>query len=85
VHSGVLVIADEADAQRGVPALHWSEFAELIDLVRLENEFGPFLKDITGRTPFAFVTSVRLDARRKWSSMLALQNSWSSVTLGPGG
>ena len=37
-------------------------------MIRLQNEFGPFLNDLAGKTPFAFVTGVRLDAR--WQQLL---------------
>jgi hypothetical protein len=58
--SGFLVIADEAKTGTGVPALSWSKFVELIQIIRLEEDFGPFLQDLAGKTPFAFVTGVRL-------------------------
>ena len=62
--SGFLIIADEAGADEvdtgtGVPALRWSKFVELIEMTRLEGEFGSFLKDLADKTPFALVTSVR--------------------------
>lgn len=32
-------------------------------MIILQNEFGPFLNDLDGKTPFAFVTGVRFDAQ----------------------
>jgi hypothetical protein len=60
--SGFLVVADEVVAGTGIPTLRWSTFVELIEMIRLQNEFGPFLNDLAGKTPFAFVTGVRFDA-----------------------
>jgi hypothetical protein len=42
-------------------------------MIRLENEFGPFLKDLAGKIPFAFVTGVRYDAR--WQQLLCIAPS----------
>jgi hypothetical protein len=61
--TGFLVVADEADASTSVPTLPWSKFVEVIEMIRLQNEVGPFLNDLAGKTPFAFVTGVRFDAR----------------------
>jgi hypothetical protein len=66
--TGFLVAADEADSNTSVPTLPWSKFVEVIEMIRLQNEFGPFLNDLVGKTPFAFVTGVRLDAR--WQQLL---------------
>jgi hypothetical protein len=57
--TGLLVVADEADAGVGVPALAWSKFVELVGLTRLEEEHGPFLKELSNKIPFAFVTGIR--------------------------
>jgi hypothetical protein len=66
--TGFLVVADEAGASTSVPTLPWSKFVEVIEMIRLQNDFGPFLNDLAGKTPFAFVTGVRLDAR--WQQLL---------------
>jgi hypothetical protein len=58
--SGFLVIADEADNGTGLPALPWSKLVKLIEMTRLEDDFGPFLKDLADKTPFALATGVRL-------------------------
>ena len=62
--SGFLVIADDSDFRIDVPALPWSKFVDLIQMTRLEEEVGPFLKDIAGQAPFAFVTGVRFNGLR---------------------
>jgi hypothetical protein len=72
--SGFLVIADEADTGTGVPTLPWSKFVDLIKLTRLENEFGPFLKDLAEQTPFALVTGVRLNGPRYSTLYIAPAN-----------
>jgi hypothetical protein len=59
--SGFLVIPDEADGDCSVPALRWRKFVELIQMIGLEAEFGAFLKDLAGKSPFAFITGVRFD------------------------
>jgi hypothetical protein len=89
--SGFLVIADEADASSGVPALPWSKFVDLIEMTRLEDEFGPFLKDVSDKTPFAFVTGVLLT--KPWQQLLYIapvevieqRDAWAwRLTLVPG-
>jgi hypothetical protein len=59
--TGFLVLPDNASRPHTIPALLLSEFAELIRLTHLENEFGPFMNILAKQVPFAFVTSARLD------------------------
>ena len=59
--SGFLVIPDLESYPRTVPALHVSEFARLISESQIESDFGPFLKQVLPRVPFAFVSAGRMD------------------------
>jgi len=60
-------------------------------MTRLEDEFGPFLKDLSDKTPFAFVTGVLLTKR--WQQLLYIapvevieqRDAWAwRLTLVPG-
>ena len=59
--SGFLVISDDEQLSRAVPALHASEFAKLIRETKLEDDFGPFLDRVLLHLPFAFVGTGRMD------------------------
>jgi hypothetical protein len=88
--SGFLVIADEADNGTGPPALPWSKFVKLIGMTRLEDEFGPFLKDLADKTPFALATGIRLIGPRYLTlyiapaKMIEQRDAWAwRLTLVP--
>ncbi len=66
--TGFLVVADEADARTTIQICR----AHRND--QTPNEFGPFLKDLAGKIPFAFATSVRFDAQGQNFSILLLRN-----------
>jgi hypothetical protein len=59
--TGFLVLADGTPRPRTVPALYASDFVKLIRWTNLEGDFGPFLRDVLPRVPFAFVGAGRLD------------------------
>lgn len=70
--TGFLVVADEADARTTIPTL--VEICRAHRNGQTPNEFGPFLKDLAGKIPFAFATSVRFDAQGQNFSILLLRN-----------
>jgi hypothetical protein len=61
--TGFLVVADEAERPRSIPALHVSDFIHLLRLGGLENELGP-IKAFVERVPFALVLAPRIDVPR---------------------
>jgi hypothetical protein len=69
--TGFLVIPDAEPRPFAVPAIHLSQFVELVRMTRLEDEFGPFLQDVVGRTPFALVVGGRLDAENQSNIYIA--------------
>ena len=69
--TGFLVIPDAEPRPVAVPALHLSQFVELVRMTRLEDEFGPFLEHVMGRTPFALVVGGRLDAENQSNIYIA--------------
>jgi hypothetical protein len=59
-------------------------------MIRLQNEFGPFLKDLAGKIPFAFITGVRFDAQGQQllyiapSELIEQRDAWAwKLTLLP--
>ena len=46
---------------RAVPALHVSEFVNLIRWTHVQEDFGPFLDEVLRHVPFAFVGAGRMD------------------------
>ena len=62
--AGFWSLQTSSDFRVDVPALPWSKFVELIQMTRLEEEVGPFLKDLAGQAPFALVTGVRFNGPR---------------------
>ena len=69
--SGFLVISDEKQLPRAVPALHASEFAKLIRATKLEDDFGRFLDRVLPHLPFAFVGTGRMDGPNYTNTYIA--------------
>jgi hypothetical protein len=70
--TGFLVIPDTEPRSSAIPAIHLSQFVRLVSITRLEDDFGPFLQEMVGRTPFALVVSAgRLDAENQSNIYLA--------------
>jgi hypothetical protein len=59
--TGFIVIPDGTLAPVATPTLSLSEFVNLIRYTRLEEEFGPFLREVAAEMPFALVSAGRLD------------------------
>ncbi len=68
---GFLVLADGEPLSMTAPSLHFSEFAKLIAIARLENEFGPFVADSRPLVPFAFVSGIGPAMRNRINIFIA--------------
>jgi hypothetical protein len=69
--SGFIVIPDGASESLSIPTLHLSQFIKLMTITNMEDDFGPFLKDIADKVPFAFVVGGRLDAENQSNIYIA--------------
>jgi hypothetical protein len=69
--TGFIVMPDGTSPPVATASLPLSEFKKLIQYTRLENEFGPFLEEVTGEVPFAFFAAPRLDSKSHWSFYIA--------------
>jgi hypothetical protein len=69
--TGFIVMPDGTSSPVATASLPLSEFKKLIQYTRLENEFGPFLEEVAGEVPFAFVAAPRLDSKSHWSFYIA--------------
>jgi hypothetical protein len=71
--TGFAVLPDGEDLPNFIPAIHASQFRELIRVSHIEDweAFGPFLRDMAARTPFVFIVANRLDRENPVGTYIA--------------
>jgi hypothetical protein len=84
--TGFLVVPDNTMLPDRVPAIHASQFVQLVKDLGLEENYGKFLDRAMARMPFALVTAARLDVtdddHQRWNFLVAPPGILTNATQG---